>query len=99
MLRPQDCKPGVLVECIELFDGNLGSKCPLSLGGVYTIFGLAWSPTRAERMVLLDEHKGRFALYMFRLLPSSRLDVFRAMLEPQEREVEHLGVVAIGVDA
>lgn len=96
MLRPEDCKPGTLVECISMKLDPAWTS--LQRGGVYTIEALVKSHfdvrTMEERdrwaIFLHEVHEpcrctsGRLAYGLggFRLLPDSRLAVFRAMLSP-----------------
>lgn len=104
MLRHEDCRPGVQVECIN-DDGGIGQ---LKCGAVYTIryLVLAYDPDKdlCGSAILLDElceiapngNPWTYGLHRFRLLPSDRLDVFRAMLEPKPDEALRELVTASG---
>lgn len=94
MLRPEDCKPGTLVECIDSSPGWSGDACGLRKGAVYTIEALegpghhgaygivVHEISPSTRRVGRFETRGAFNINRFRLLPESRLAVFRAMLAP-----------------
>lgn len=90
-LRPEDCRPGTLVECITCAP-HYGDQ--LTLGALYTVERLMvasdrndWIVIPLEPVVKLHEiGRCAFGLKHFRLVPDSRLEVFRAMLEPKVRE-------------
>ena len=88
MLRPEDCIPGTLVECIDASPGGWGNPVPfIRERGVYTIDGIDGGVGPSGDWVvgvLLRGYNGFdcFCLRRFRLLPDERLSIFRAMLAP-----------------
>lgn len=92
MLRPEDCIPGTLVECVDDKDYD-GGPMPVIYGHVYTIRETKIDAS-GQMFVRVDDHPaghtdvGRygFDLDVFRLLPSSRLEVFRKMPAPAPKE-------------
>ena len=92
-LRPEDCIPGTLVECIDN-SGWEGVPSPLVVGRLYTIRALV--PACLPRAGLLIEGAlhmtgtGTFGLYRFRRLPEERLSIFRQMLAPAPKQKERV---------
>src|SRR5258708_4441299 len=94
MLRPEDCKPGTLVECIDDSGRWSGDAQGLRRGAIYTIerlegpshegeYGIAIAEIRAAHFAGGFDTRGTFNINRFRLLPGERLAVFQAMLEPK----------------
>lgn len=87
MLKPEDCRPGVVVECFRAWE-------PEHAGEVGRLFTIAAFRAETNRMGVLitgiwfEELPGWWCLWSFRLLPDERLDVFRAMLAPVPQEEE-----------
>lgn len=80
MITFPDCKPGAIVECIA-------PTPELTLRAVYTIDRAQFSDHPHDWGVLLREVSpprgfAGFDRSRFRVVPSSRLAVFRAMLQP-----------------
>lgn len=86
MLKPEDCKPGVLVECIA---ADMWGE--LTLRAVYTVAGLSQCFCNGLAVLVHEARGGSlcsgFALRHFRLVPGDRLDVFRHALEGITEEV------------
>jgi hypothetical protein len=98
MLRPEDCIPGTLVECIDNTPRpGFGQSAPLVLGRIYTLAthcqplprGRGYNPIYiGEPAVSLmevrrpDQQLWALSISRFRLLPEERLAVFRQMLAP-----------------
>jgi hypothetical protein len=91
MLRPEDCVPGTLVECIDDTDWNdQPVKSPrVRRGVIYTIDALVCclpdefdpDPYGVELREVHDDIVA-WPLRIFRLLPDERLSIFRQMLAP-----------------
>ena len=99
MLRPEDCIPGTLVECID------AANTILVRGNVYQIEALndlaldvlTWQPDYAVDLVGVREPVGdcgrdfcAYSLWRFRLLPDERLSIFRQMLAPAPKQKERV---------
>lgn len=77
MLQIRDCVPGAIVECIN----NSGwPDCYLTLRAIYTIKCPFICHCDGIFRLHIDEHTGCYERSSFRLLPPSRLDVFKEAL-------------------
>lgn len=105
MLKPEDCRPGVLVECIQ---ASKGSR-PVQVGDVYTI--REFTPAEhveqgvpailVEELPVASEIDAGWWIGLFRLLPSDRNAklVFRACLDPAPDRVLEEQMLASQLDA
>lgn len=93
MLRPEDCKPGTLVECIDDAPGWHGIPYMLRRGAIYTIKEFAGQDCLGDFGIVVHEagcaSGEAFRVARFRLLPDSRLEVFRALLAPIRTKDPH----------
>lgn len=98
MLRPEDCIPGTLVECIDASNNVPESKAPpLVERRIYRLASGVVPFTRPDAherflgtpSVLVEEIPGwGCGLFRFRLLPDERLSIFRQMLAPAPKQKE-----------
>ncbi len=94
MLRPEDCIPGTLVECIDAQPGEWPEAPPIREGRLYVVDGLkeGFVPDRSKKLgvALVGFAPDCFSLHRFRLLPDERLSVFRQMLAPAPKQTERV---------
>lgn len=95
MLRPEDCIPGTLVECIDAKPRG-GRPAVLVRRRMYTITGSAlakrpWCENPlAVSLAEVPDLPGTvgFAAVRFRRVPDERLEVFRKLLAPTPKQTE-----------
>jgi len=94
MLRPEDCIPGTLVECIDAKTER--RRALLIEGRIYTIASVLEDYPKPEIQEVCpfvfvagmpDEP---WARHRFRLLPDERLSIFRKMLAPAPKQKERV---------